>query len=352
MEKKIGIFTLDGIVNYGNRLQNYAVQTILEKMGYKAETIIAKDSFIKYFVNILRTIYKNPARSFKFISFNHKYINIKRVKSQKGQINSKLSKSYDYFVVGSDQVWNPNIRKRERDIFFLRFAEGQQRIALSASLSVEKIETKDIENYKSAINDFKNVSVREYSAADIIKSICDRDVDVLCDPTLALDVEDWDKLANQNMKNLPKKYLLMYFLGDVSPEIKKDINEYAGFYDLEIINLKDMNKCFSGIGPREFIGLIKKAELICTDSFHGVAFSTIYNKPFWAFRRNSEQLITMNMESRVASLQKKLGIEGHLINRLSLDMDYKMEYDEINKRKKDEQQKIVDFLSRAFEKQE
>ena len=350
---KIGVLTLDGIANYGNRLQNYAVEEILKSMGCEVDTIIPREMSIRSYSYTIRTILEKPIRSLKFILFNFFHINCRSVLSNKGKISPKLAEKYDYFIVGSDQVWNPNIKKKQREIYFLRFANPEQRISLSASLSVDKISDEYKDMYANYISDFKNVSVREFKGAEIIKELCNKDVEVLCDPTIALEKEKWEKLIKNVFLKLPKKYLLTYFLGEYSKDRKNDIENYAKIHNMEILSLN--NKCYKKIynaGPKEFVSLIKHAELICTDSFHGVAFSSIFNKPYWAFTRESKQEIVKNMESRIISLQEKLCTEGRLVDRIYPQMEYKMDYSIPNRRIKDEQKKFKKYLSNALNCQE
>lgn len=348
--KKIGIFTLDGIVNFGNRLQNYAVQTILEQKGFSVNTIVVKDNLLKDLYRNIRTIFIHKQRAFKFISFNRKYINIKKIYRENFNLEKSFSKKYDYFIVGSDQVWNPNIRKNQRHIFFLDFAEKNQKVAVSASFSVGKIEGKDIKIYKDGLESFSSISVREFEGAQIVKEICGIDVPALCDPTLALEKKYWDELASLPKVKLPKKYMLVYFLGDESEERNKDIIDYAIKNQLEVVNISNANSQIARkTGPSEFIGLIKNASLVCTDSFHGVAFSIINNIPFFAFSRYSVNTVAKNMESRIISLQKKLGMEEKVLDRLSIDAKFNDDYSYVNKRISQESEKFEDYIKKSID---
>lgn len=348
--RKIGILTLDGIVNYGNRLQNYAMQTILEKEGCEVETIVAKGSILKSKLQMLRTIFRAPLKSLKFINFNRKFIKIRRVYAKNWDISSDFATKYDFFVVGSDQVWNPNIRKRERNNFLLNFARPEQRIAVAASLSVSELCENDAQIYKEGIRNFKAVSTREFEGAEIIKKLCDRDVTVLCDPTLAIERQEWEKIARLPNVELPDRYLLTYFLGDVSKERQESIEKYASAYNLEIVRLNDKsNKKLYSSGPQEFLGLIKNSAVFCTDSFHGVVFSTIFNVPCWSFSRESQSSIVKNMESRIVSLQKKLGITGRLVTNLSLDMPLEYDFAVVNEKIQQEKAHFISFLRTALE---
>ena len=348
--KKIGILTLDGIVNYGNRLQNYAMQTILEKEGFGVDTIVAKKGILKPMLINLRTIIHNPLRTLKFIVFNSKYINLRRIYMRSWDIPFQYAEKYDYFVVGSDQVWNPNIRKRERNNFLLNFAKPHQRVAVAASLSVGELNENDAVVYKNNITQFRTVSTREFEGAEIIKNLCGREVEVLCDPTLALDRGEWDKMAIMPKIKLPERYLLTYFLGDVSKERMESIEKYALAHNLEIVKLNDKtDKNIYNSGPCEFLGLIKNATVVCTDSFHGLVFSAIFNIAFWGFYRESKVHVIKNMESRMTSLQKKIGVSDRLITKLTVDMPIECDFTMVNQKIQYEREKFISFLKSALE---
>lgn len=351
--QKVGILTLDGIVNYGNRLQNYALQKILETEGFKVDTIVAKGLIVKPFLQKVRTIMYDPIRSMHFIKFNRDYVNIRRIYARGWDISPEFSKQYDFFAVGSDQVWNPNIRKKERNNLLLKFAKPEQRVAVSASLSVSELNDSDAVIYKENISKFKAISTREFEGAEIIENICGREVTVLCDPTIALDRSEWEKIAKFPKTKIPKRYLLSYFLGNVNDERKESIEKYAKAHNLEIVKLNDKEcKKIYNSGPCEFLGLIKNATVVCTDSFHGTAFSSIFNVPFWAFTRESDSLNLKNMESRIVSLQKKMGMSDRLIENLTADMPLEYDFTYTNTQIKKEQEMFVSFIRTSFELQE
>ena len=142
---KIGIITINDNNNYGNRLQNYAVQTYLKKLGFDVETLKNKEPYNekkKYVFRVIKNVIKGnkrikDERLKRFEDFN------KNIKFSRRTITafSNIKDKYDFFVVGSDQVWNSNIG-RLRDVDLLGFARDEQKIAFSASFGVSEISSK------------------------------------------------------------------------------------------------------------------------------------------------------------------------------------------------------------------
>ena len=217
---KIGIFTINDNENYGNRLQNYALQEILKKKGIKVETIInQKNRYgIRYYMVKLKRIIirilnlKKDRRKIRFLEFN-KNINFTKYAIDENHIPYNMKKRYDYCVTGSDQVWNPNFG-RLTDIDLLKFAKPEQRIAFSASFGVSDIPDNFKEKTKTELKKFKAISVREDRGKEIVEELTERkDVQVLVDPTMLLTSEEWDKVANKPEQLKTDKYILNYILG-------------------------------------------------------------------------------------------------------------------------------------------
>ena len=163
--RKIGIVTLYGYFNYGNRFQNYAVQEILRKYGYATETIVVYPNYKQSIKNIVYRLLSllglsKANRFVKFYEFSKRNIPVRFIIRKNMRIPTKIASDYCGFVTGSDQVWNPLIRKKERDNFFLRFAEKKQRICISPSFGVSEIEEKYRADYINGLNGFKYLCSR------------------------------------------------------------------------------------------------------------------------------------------------------------------------------------------------
>lgn len=352
--KKIGILTINDDINYGNRLQNYAVQQYLRKNDCIVETInnqkgnVGKNvikkkvkAFIKQFIPKNKFKRENCFNKFnKYIKFSRNYIDI-------NNIPSNLSDKYDYFFTGSDQVWNPTFG-RMTDIDFITFANKEKRNSFSASFGISEIPEEMKEYYKSKLNNMNNISVREDRGKEIIEELTGRsDVDVLVDPTMLLTSEEWDYVSKKPKQLKKDRYILNYFLGEVSEERKTEICRVAKENNCEVINLLDKNSEFYGTGPSEFLYLEKNAFCICTDSFHSSVFAILYNRPFIVFDREDSNA---KMNSRLETLINKFNLKNRRFDGRITNENLNHNYEEAYKILEKERKKTDTFLKRCFEK--
>ena len=267
--------------NIGNRLQNYAVQEALRNIGVKPETIKKETTlygYLKYLVMRYR-IKKRPAFG---IPFDRKFIKF----SKYGLESHIPPDSYDYFVVGSDQVWNPNewYNKHKKDKFLLSFIPEKKRVAFSASFGINKLPDEWKPWFQEQLSQFKCISVREDAGKKIVEKLTDHSATVLIDPTCLFDKEKWDTISTPPKRiNLGQPYILTYFLGGRSDSANRTIQECAEKRGLAVYHLADPSeKELLTVGPSEFLYLVSHAEVIFTDSFHGGGYFLFFTKsPFW-----------------------------------------------------------------------
>jgi hypothetical protein len=330
--KKVGILTLCGNGNYGNKLQNYATVAVLSKLGYEPETIWVKNAKKQglrsrlFEFKLYNIDHRKRTKMFK--DFN-KYLNISQTVKSEETMN-EVSKNYSALLVGSDQVWNPGYVTN--DSFYLLNGINGRKISFSASFGVDGIPESRRESYKKGLEDFAAISVREDRGKELVEEISGRkDAEVLIDPTMLLDGHEWDKIAKKP-KNVPNKYILCYFLGKNGEPRRKEIEELAKERNCEIINILDEDNPFFNTGPSEFVYLEKHAELICTDSFHSSVFAILYKRPFIIYDRidNDEK-----MNSRLDTLLKKFCLKKRNLN---------CDYEEAFKILKKEREKSLTFL--------
>lgn len=322
---KCCIFTLIGVVegsdNYGAELQNYAVQKILKKNGQLAETFFEKSKIERNFLTLKHSIFdivkmllgksygKYLIRQMRFEDFRKKYIKISKYSNK--DINT-LNAVYDFFLVGSDQVWNPLYNSFDYKMM-LSFADNNKKIAFCASIGLEEIPKEKMDIFKENIPLFKGISVREKQAACILQKFTHQDIVTLCDPTLMIKKDEWNKISLKPKNHGYKRYILVYFLGNMSTAIRNELNKFRNQYDCDIVDISPYFSCrfnkrdssYYGTGPLEFIWLIFNANLICTDSFHGFAFACIGGKRVIVFKRED----SLNMEGRIKGLANELGFD-------------------------------------------
>lgn len=227
---------------------------------------------------------------------------------------SDCVKDYDILITGSDQVWNLNTYS---PTFFLAFAPSSVRkIAYAASVCNDAYTEYQQRIVAPHLTDFKAISVREAEAVKVIEKISPVPVEVALDPTLLLDRSDWDEIADGRLVEEP--YLFCYYLGNDSTE-RRLAQEYAAAHRLKIVVMNCVagidvpeDREFSDIAlndvtPGGFISLIKHAECVFTDSFHGCVFSSIYHKNLFVFGRAGRA----SMNTRIRSVAGLFGFEDH-----------------------------------------
>ena len=353
---KVAILTIDGI-NFGNKLQNYATQFFIGKLGIKSNTLLYRRTSIKsltigklypitFYIKLalvpfLHRLYK----SFAFVGFRRN-INFRTLVYNTENSWKRVSKKYDYIVVGSDQVWNTEFFPYLD--YFLPYVEPSKRIAFSCSVGIDHIKENLKDDVAKNLKLFSKISVREETGADVVEQLIGSRPIVLLDPTLLLDASDWMKIEKRPfyIKNNSKKYVLTYFLGNKPDNFDSLIQTIKNKYDLLLIDISDyINDNTKNIGPSEFIYLVHNATLILTDSFHGSVFSFLFDKPFYVFDRIDN---CSNMNSRLVTLFDKL----KLIGRYSLDMniDNLLEHDYSQSYKLLETERVesINFLEDAF----
>lgn len=337
--KKIGLVTIIDNNNYGNRLQNYALYKYLSKK-YDVKTIknfpenenhFCKKSLKKILnkLHYFKLIITKQNNIFRIISFKNFNKNI--CFTHKNYSSYELNRlDYDYYIAGSDQIWNPYHGRLTR-IDLLHGVKSNKRISYAASFGVNEItENNYINRIKEDIPNFKSISVRENEGRKIIEKLTKReDVEVLIDPTMLLTSKEWDEVSAKPKMLKTNRFILNYFLGDLSENRKKSIEKIALENNCEIINILDKNSPFFKCGPSEFLYLEKNAFLICTDSFHSCVFAIIYNRPFIIFDREQEGVESMS--SRLDTLISKFKLQNRKYNEKEITLenihhDYKEAY--------------------------
>lgn len=211
---------------------------------------------------------------------------------------------YDYFVVGSDQIWNPEWRIFSNEFGFATFARKEQKVAYAPSFGVSQMLPDRVEKYKQWLQNWKALSCREYEGAAIIKDLTGLSVPVVVDPTLLLTSKEWDKVASKRLIKEP--YVVVYTIGGMKEQYRAYIQKIAQDKHLQIINLSEGK--YVALGPDEFISAIKYASLIITDSFHGTAFAIQYHISITIINRT---LVTGELDklSRIRTLFQNICIE-------------------------------------------
>lgn len=367
--KKVGIVSCYFKNNYGSMLQAYATKKILDNNNIPNETINIDNNVDfskgkrKYYLSQLfnfnfikskfgmiklkldKKLVKNlgqniSIREKKYNEFR-KVFNLSRSVSTYAELTKIASKEYSDVIVGSDQLWLPvNIVANYYTLNWV--PDSVNKISYATSIGVSKIPKKYNTMYKHFLNRINYLSVREESGVKLIKQIANLDAKLICDPTILLTKNEWEKVATKE-KIVKDKYILCYFLGNNIEHRKfaEKLKKVTG-YKIVSLNHADEYVKYSDkfaditpydIGPREWINLIKNAEYVCTDSFHGTVFSLIFNKVFFNFRRYSDKA-KASTNSRLDSLLKITGVSDERILTGLEDVNdvlkYKIDFSKVN----------------------
>lgn len=357
---KVAQITFDGYSNYGNILQKYALQHTLKKFTDQTEVLYYRNSnefhmngyWSKNSQSPATSVAGNPKRF-----DNYKIVRCSKIKEfEERYIDTRfdfnyledLTDEYDYFVVGSDQIWNPSWTA---DRYFLTFAPREKRIAYSASIGTPKIPEEKKEYFRKGISGFDFLSVREEGAIKIIKELTGQDALLLADPTLLLTPKEWLAVSRKPAWFKGKYeggYILTYYLRKAPPP---ELTELSKKINLPLVNLMDSKNYWHFVnGPEEFIWLFANASLIYTNSFHGAIFSVLFRKPF-VNREIVGDTGGENMSLRIPSLLETFGLENRIAkpeNDFKIDNLMEIDYGTRDKVLPIERRKAFKFLSDAL----
>lgn len=324
--------------NYGGVLQFYALQRILKSNNIECDIIFFNnDEKVSYYelpagkkilLNVKIAIYGCFDGKSNIIDENIRKRKLKIDEFKRQYYSPVINETnisyseYDAIVCGSDQIWNPNWARRR---CFLEFVPDEiNKVIYAASLGCESMSKEQKAQFEPRIERLQYVSVREQSGKAILDSfIKDKDIKVVLDPTLLLLPEDWNNIVVEPKE---KGYVFTYFLGKYDDKIEY-IGEFAKRKGLKIINIpfasgeKNDDVCFGDLqikdaDPGEFIGLIKNAEYIFTDSFHACVFSVLFKKEFYAFQRDNSK----KMQGRINTLLHNFNLPDRFIE-VGTDLD-------------------------------
>ena len=354
---KVGIITLYGYANYGNRLQNLAVQRLLQKRGFEVETITCRRSRIREMVhpvaNTIKRVILHDAKARRVLVFRRfeKRMNTYRIFYSKTlHLPRSLKESYEYFVTGSDQVWNIYFFRKdtfdgELDMYFLRFADDRQKICISPSIGVPRYREEDENTVREALKGFRYLSCREAQGAKELARLSGKPVEQLIDPTLSLTPNEWKEMLPDASGEGRKPYVFLYFLDGMSSELKAFIHTYAsGRYD--IIDLSDRDSPLYSSDPAQFVSFLSNARMVFTDSFHVVAFSIIFHIPFYVFDRLKMQ----NINSRIVSITDVTGLQDRYIGeQKEFNIQENCDFARADEQLTIERKRFSDYLDKCFE---
>ena len=329
---KIGIITMHKVLNYGSVLQAYALQHKISEMGYDSEIIDydfpphkVRKRTIKSLLNILLAFMralimgfpqKKKVKRFTEFKCRHLRLSSESYNSDSISLNPPL---YDVYMTGSDQVWNPRHIGTDSNFLLSFVPKGKPKVSYASSFATATIPEEYKQLYSKYLQDYENISVREPSGVELVEELTGKNATVSCDPVFLLNRKEWDEIEKEATVKVPEKYILvyaLYYMFDPYPELLHIIDHVQKELGCKVVYLdgrqedafRPNSKVMKSEGPADFIRLIKNAEIVITSSFHGVAFSLIYDKPLLAIVREND-----STDGRISSLLRKLNDEKSII---------------------------------------
>lgn len=384
---KVGIVSCYFKHNYGSMLQAYATQKILDDMGIENETINIDENIDfangkkKYYMEqifnfqfikskfgmiklkldkkINKELGKNIAiRDKKYEEFKEKYFKLTEPFKTYSELTENTKKNYSAVLVGSDQLWLPvNV---VADYYTLNFVPDEiKKISYSTSFGVSSIPEKYKEEYRKFLNRIDYLSTREVAGQSLIKELTGKEAKLVCDPTLLFNKDEW-MVIQQKERIIKDKYILCYFLGK-NIEHRKFAERLKAKTGYKIISLNHADEYVKysdkfadetpyDVGPAEFLNMVRNAEYVCTDSFHGTIFSLINNVKFFTFRRyNNKSKVSTN--SRIDSLLGIVNLKDRLIignENIDEQISKKIDFNDVNIKLEEFRNNSKEFLEKAI----
>ena len=361
-KKKIGILTFHKALNYGAVLQAFALKRVCEKLGYEVHIvdyvnsnmqdenkIFPKNYFSRFLSlqNIRQNMMDLIYRILNYKSHQKRYRNFK--KFQKRYLSfSTLCKNeqdisdlnYDVYISGSDQIWNYKITDGFDPVYFGSLGSNKSKsIVYAASSHDTPFEKKYEVLLKNILENKRYISVRENRLKKYLKKVTGNDYPVVLDPTLLAGKSVLEEIVSKNNYG---KYILLYQI-DRNPNTDITIETISKKYHCKVYSMStprigNKKNRMGYVGPEDFISLVKNADLVITNSFHGIAISILFEKKFFVYSNNG----VMN---RIDDLLYLLGLENRKISYLDdINNQLSINYNEVNDRLKKSQEQSMKFL--------
>jgi hypothetical protein len=356
---KTATITYHDVYNYGAVLQAYALQQALlnlsidntiidytQKQNYIYQKISGHSLKI-FIINIIRLLltiknfYSIKKRHRNFKKFINKNLKLTRKYNTRNELLLDPPKA-DVYIAGSDQLWN--VSRELKRYFFLDFGNREiKRVSYAVSMGSSVVPDHVQQQIRELLGDFSAISVRELETRQYLEELLGRKNFVLqhIDPVFLLSKETWAAFSMR--KPLPYPYILCYPMSGhpLLPGAIKRLKELTGYKVIvltsEITFLKG-DVTIKSAKVEEFLNLIKNAEVVLTTSFHGTAFSTIFNKKFFSFLGNSAP-------GRITGLLTQLELQDRIINNLEGITTQEIDYSKTNLIIKENRQKAIEYLN-------
>lgn len=347
MKKKIGILTFHRAINYGGILQCYALYKTLYDIGFDVDIIDYRPAYIEKWRKAFKIKYDGVLPFLKsFVKGTVTFAGVRKSNQNFDALIEKMSRSstvykasdvgklkYDYYVCGSDQIWNVRITNGIDPIYFGQFnRNGAKIFSYAASIGEQNINNGSIDEMLPILKTMDAISVRE---DDLCTKLKEKGLDatVTVDPTILANKRIFDEIIEEPPYS---SYVMVYALKDEDNAVQfaQKIAEQLQAEIIVVRAIKGGNKykahnirTIECVSPGAFIGYIKNSLCNVIISFHGTVFSTLYQKNFYSLEHNTQ--------GRYEQYLKNVGLEDRLVksteNIVFSNVDYSLFIDKIQK---------------------
>lgn len=363
-KKTLGIITFNRASNYGAILQAYAMKCVCENLGYEVHVVnyikgikdddptpikdfleanSKKRAAVKLVRNSLSYIW-DKQRWREFVSFRNKYLSESKICESKEELEAL---GYDAFVVGSDQIWNYNITGNAFDpVYFGDFGKDATCVLYAASSHDTPFPLDKELEFKELLSNTKaEIGIREQKLADYVGSLTGVKYPVVLDPTLLAGREIMESIVDDEA--LKKPYILMYQI-DANPASDISVKTLEARFGCDVYTMTVQRiGSFHGrkgiAGPERFLTLLKNADFLVTNSFHGIALSLLFEKQFYVYENNG-------VMSRIDGLLETLGLDNRKVKMVAdIDLENQIDYVSVTERLNTLRQDSLSYLIDALD---
>lgn len=331
---KIRTITCHDCYNLGASLQAYALQTYLESLGHEVQIIHYKPDYLsghfklgtvsnpvfdKPLIKQLYLLAKLPGcllalkRKKVFDEFTAKYLKLTRRYNSYEELKADAPEA-DVYIAGSDQIWNTLFRNGRDAAFYLDFGKPEvKRISYAASFATPDVVPEYREFVTKELKGIDSISIREKTSLPLLASLGRPDGVAVCDPVFLLNKEHWNNLVNNSTFTTPKeKYILLYLSdrGKNIEKIAKEMRKQTGWkvYAVGGVTAPYADRNLTNVDPLEFVGLIRDAQFVVSNSFHATAISLIMGTKFCVVNRIE------GINERMKSVLEDYGLAERLVH--------------------------------------
>jgi polysaccharide pyruvyl transferase WcaK-like protein len=330
---RIATLTLHNALNYGAKLQAYALQQFLLGLGMDTEIIDyypnprldqSKRSLWQKMSHEVSKLYhpfdriKKKQNKKRMKEFNRRFLRVSSGAFRGDEQIAQNPPQYDIYIAGSDQIWNSEITNNSK-AFFLPFVTRGKKIGYAGSFGKSQFGDDEIQNIREFLTGFDYLSVREQHHQKLLADMFGLNAQLVLDPVFLLDKKKWSEIVSPC--KLPKKYVFVYAM-EYSEEMLDCASKIAKKLNCKVVSLfNTTGKSLHRVGPREFLYAIANASYICTNSFHGTALSIIFEKNFTVFKHTSRN-------SRIANIIDLAGLNERFFT-ASCNQEEQIDYQKV-----------------------